>query len=167
MQKIQHEDKEVELVSYELGYHLVPSLGEDDLALRVGELVKLATANGGTLIAEGYPQSFVLSYTMKRLRGGKWEKYDTAFFGWLRFSAPAETVVALKEALDHSEHVVRYLLIKLSKEDLAGPAAHLPRNVETGEVMVEPKTLTKKRDVEEKGEVSEVELDKELEDLIK
>lgn len=161
-----HEDKGEELQAYELGYHLVPSLGEDDLALRVSELVKAATKDGGTLIAEGYPQPFVLAYTMRKLRGGRWDRYDSTFFGWMRFRNAPETIEALKEMLDHNEHLVRYLLVKLPAVALTPAPVRQPKPIELVEVTTEPKQLEKKRDTEEKGEVSEEELDKQLEHLI-
>ncbi|MBP9760453.1 MAG: 30S ribosomal protein S6 [Candidatus Pacebacteria bacterium] len=166
-----HEDmvaEEVELQQYELGYHLVPSLSEDDLALRVGELMQVITNAGGKIVSEGAPQACTLTYTMKRLRGGRWEKYDTTFFGWVRFSAPAEVVLALKEVLEHAEYVVRHLILKLDAKALApAPTPRVPRPTEVVEVAIEPKQLESKHDEETKVDVSEEELDKQIEDLIK
>lgn len=161
-----HEDEDVAKVTYELGYHLVPSLGEDDLALRVGELQKAISAAHGSIDSEGYPQSFVLAYTMHKLRGGKWDRYDSSFFGWIRFELPVEEMVAFREALDHNEHLIRYLLIKLDAAALAPAPVRAPRR-EGGEVATEPKALVKRQDEEDKGEeVSEEELDKQIEELI-
>lgn len=166
VEKTTHEDK-VKSATYELGYHLVPSLGETDLALRVTDIQKAITAEGGSVIAEGQPQAYTLEYTMRKMRGGRWDKYDTSFFGWIRFEASGEAVVALKDILEHNEHLVRYLLIKLDPSALAPEPVRAPRKVVTGEVEVEPKALVKKQDdEEEKGEVSEEELDKQIEQLI-
>ncbi len=162
MSETTHEDKE--LVAYELGYHLVPSLGESDLALRVSELVGIVTVQGGTLLAEGYPQVHTLAYTVRRLRGGKWEKYATSYFGWMRFKASPEALAEVKEALDHHGSVVRYLLVTLSAHALA--AEFTPRRLEGGEVAVEPKSLVQKREAEKGGAVVEEELDKEIEGLL-
>jgi len=73
----------------------------------------------------------------------------------------------LKEELEHNEHIIRHLLIKLTPEALVVPKPRAPRPVETGEVEVEPKELDKKHDVEEVAEVVEEELDKQIEELIK
>jgi len=168
-EKTTHEDKEEDTTlttKYELGYHLVPSLGEDDLALRVTELQKAITAEGGSVISEGQPQTCTLSYQMRKMRGGRWDKYDSTFFGWIRFEAPASAMEGLKEALDTDEHLVRYLLIKLDPIALMPEPVRAPRQEESTEVVVEPKELVKKQDDEEKGEVSEEELDKQIEQLI-
>lgn len=165
MTKEMHEDKEKQSLVYELGYHLVPSLGEDDLALRVTELQKAITAEGGSVISEGQPQSYTLAYTMRKMREGRWDRYDTTFFGWIRFEAPAEAILVLKDALDHNLNLVRYLLIKLDPIALAPEPVRAPRR-ESTEVVVEPKALEKKQEEEESGEVSEEELDKQIEQLI-
>ena len=160
-----HEDKG-EMQLYELGYHLVPSLGEDDLALRVGDLQKKITSLGGKIHSEGAPQSFTLAYTMSKLRGGKWDRYDTTLFGWTRFEATGDVIPPLKEELDHKDEMVRYLLVKLDRDALLPPRVYKPR-VDLREVETKPKQLEKKQTVEEpKGEVSEAELDKQIEELI-
>ena len=164
-----HEDNTAdERATYELGYHLVPSLSETDLALRVEELMKVIADHGGNILSEGAPQSCNLTYTMRRLRGGTWEKYDTTFFGWMRFEAPAEALPAVKAALEANEHLVRHLLLKLDAKALAlAPEPRKPQPVELKEVEAEPKALEKKHVEEEKGEVQEEELDKQIEELIK
>lgn len=162
-----HEDKDVaELFTYELGYHLVPSLGENDLALRVTEIQKVITTEGGSVISEGQPQTCALTYTMRKMHSGRWDKYDTSFFGWIRFEAPAEAMHALKDHLDHHEQLIRYLLLKLDAAALApNPVRSIP-TLEGSEVAVPPKTLEVKQNTEEEGEVSEEELDKQIEQLI-
>ena len=143
-----HEDKATGAPLYELGYHLVPTLGEEDLALRVADLQKKITELGGSIHSEGSPQSCTLAYTMRKLRGGKWEKYDQTFFGWTRFHLPPEGMSALKEDLEHNEFLVRYLLLALPKDALLPPKVRKPRPIELEEVETEPKALEKKQDEE-------------------
>jgi ribosomal protein S6 len=159
-----HEDGE-ELKLYELGYHLVPSLGEDDLALRVADLQKKIAALGGKIHSEGAPQSFTLAYTMHKMRAGKWDRYDSTFFGWTRFEATGESIPQLKEELDHKDELVRYILIKLDRDALLPQRVYKPK-LDLREVETKPKQLEKKQTVETTGEVSETELDKQIEELI-
>jgi ribosomal protein S6 len=165
-EKKEHEDKEKTVVVYELGFHLVPSLGEDDLALRVTDIQKAIIAQGGSVLSEGQPQAFTLAYPMRKMRGGRWDHYETSFFGWVRFEAPTDGILGFKDFLDTNEHLVRYLLIKLDPIALMPEPVREPRREVSGEVEVEPKALVKKQDEEEKGEVSEEELDKQIEQLI-
>lgn len=161
-----HEDKEKTVVVYELGFHLVPSLGEDDLALRVTGIQKAIIAQGGSVLSEGQPQAFTLAYPMRKMRGGRWDHYETSFFGWVRFEAPTDGILGFKDFLDTNEFLVRYLLIKLDPIALVPEPVREPRREVSGEVEVEPKALVKKQDEEEKREVSEEELDKQIEQLI-
>lgn len=162
----EHEDKGKMTKAYELGYHLVPSLAEDDLALRVTDLQKAITAEGGSVISEGQPQSFTLAYPMRKMRGGRWDHYESTFFGWIRFDAPASAMELIKDFLEHNEYLVRYLVVKLEKIALTSAPVY-EQKVKTREVETEPKTLVKKQDEEETGEVVEEELDKQIEELIK
>lgn len=163
-----HEDKEVSLGTYELGYHLVPSLSENDLALRVGEIMQAVTKSGGKILSEGAPQAFTLAYTMKRLRGGRWDTYNTSHFGWIRFEAPTNGLEEVKELLEHADYLIRHLILRLEAGALASTAVtRAPKHVALKEVHTTPKQIEKKQMVEEKGEVSEEELDKQIEDLIK
>lgn len=156
----EHEDKG-QFERYELGYHLVPSLGPDDLALRVREFMQVITDGGGSIDQEGAPEAYTLAYTMRRLRGGTYHTYNTSFFGWIRFSAPPESIEALRKMLELDEHVIRHLLFKLDRAALA-PAPVSRRDPE----LMQGKALVKKHEAEEKAEVSEEELDKQLEQLI-
>ena len=162
-----HEEISERRNSYELGYHLVPSLGENDLALRVGELVQVVTQSGGRLISESAPQHCNLAYTMRKQRGGVWDAYNTSFFGWLRFENSPEVMASIKDALDHSEYVIRYLLITLDDAALSAPVTSPATDTlqDFSEVTV-TKELEKKQVKEEVAEVSEEELDKEIEHLI-
>lgn len=153
-----HEDKET-IETYELGYHLVPSLGEEDLALRVSELMQAITDGGGSIIAEGAPEPFTLAYMMKVLRGGTYDKYTTSFFGWIRFSAPRASIEALTAKLDANENLIRHLLFKLEAAAFAAVPVRAPHDAAPA------KALVKKQQIEEKGEVSEEELDKQIEQL--
>lgn len=157
----EHEDKGKQ-ATYELAVHFVPSLSEDDLALRVDELKQAVQKAGGAIVADQYPQSFVLAYTMRRLRGGKYDKYDTSFFGWVRFTAPSADIASLEDLLGHSENIIRHLLFKLDNAALKPQPVVVRRSPD----LTESKVIEKKQVVEEKKDVSEEELDKEIEQLI-
>jgi hypothetical protein len=104
------------------------------------------------------------------MRAGKWDTYDTSFFGWVRFTVSAEEITSLKDTRDQSEFVMRYFLMKLPKEALLVPAPANRRSSPAaevgGELQVEPKVLEKREDEEVKTAVSEEELDKQIEQLI-
>ncbi len=86
----------------------------------------------------------------------------------MRFKAESGALPTIREALEHDEHLIRHLILKLDAKALApAPAPRMPRPVEVVEVTTEPKVLERKHDVEKSGKVSDEELDKQIEDLIK
>jgi ribosomal protein S6 len=166
-----HEEKEGKKGFYELGYHLIPSLGEEDLALRVQSLVTLVTLNGGTLISEGVPQMYTLAYPMRKQNGGKWDAYRTAHFGWIRFETYSGEMARIKDALEHNDVCIRYLLISIDAKALEAKSASpvleedIKENVSFEEVVIK-KNLDTKVKKEEKTLLSEEALEKEIADLI-
>ena len=67
---------------------------------------------------------------MRKMRGGRWDHYETSFFGWVSFEVSTEGVLGLKDFLETNEHLVRYLLIKLDPAVLIPEPVREPRRVE-------------------------------------
>lgn len=111
-----HEDKAPELVVYELGYHLVPMLTDDELALRVQELRKLIEQAGGTILHEGFPERQDLAYTIRKSIQGSYQKFDDSYFGWFKFEGAPEGQSSFKDALDHMHDLVRYIVVKTNAD---------------------------------------------------
>lgn len=153
-------DIAVKLPVYEVGFHLVPTIGEDGIAPAVEKLRK--ALGDAEIIAEGFPAKISFSYVIERATQGKREKFSEAYFGWIKFAAPSETVAVLEEALNTPE-VLRHLIIHTVREDIANRPA---RAVFTSD-RLEGKTLEKPTTAPEKaGEVSEEELNKSIEALV-
>lgn len=111
-----HEDKASELVVYELGYHLVPTLTDDELELRVQELRSLIGQAGGTILHEGFPERHDLAYTIRKSILGAYQKFDDSYFGWFKFEGMPEGQGAFKEGLDHFNDLVRYIVVKTNAD---------------------------------------------------
>ncbi len=159
----EHEDNGVELTVYELGYHLVPTLSEDEIALRVGELQKGIAKLGGGIIADKLPEHFVLAYAMRKMTAGKWDNYDESFFGWIKFEAPALATGEWKQELEKNEAILRFLLIKTTRED----PTIVPLFNKKEELLVDlEKPLEPTAPTAPVSEVSDAELDKQIEELV-
>jgi len=146
---------------YEVGFHVVPTVGDDG----VGAIVeKIRTAIGESeFIAEGFPQKMTLAYTIERASQGKREKYNEAYFGWIKFATAREHIPALEAALRNMKEVLRSLIIETVREDLT---VRQTRAVFTSD-RLEGQTLKKvPTEREERGEVSDEELDKSIEALV-
>ncbi len=103
---------------YELGYHMVSTLTEDDLHKEVDALRESISKLGGNFLMEGEPALMELAYTMYIGEGGKNTPYDKAYFGWIKFDLdPSKLTHLEKEVLAHSKNILRHLLIKTVAED--------------------------------------------------
>jgi len=144
---------------YEVGYHLVPTIAEADVSSHSGEIRSLVEHCGGTFIAEEIPRRMGLSYTMAERVGKTRQKFDHAYFGWIKFQMLPENVLSLKKDLDPRDDILRYILILTTRE-----IPSLSRGI-GGEVGLEGRS-TYRKVREEKKPISEEELDRTIQELI-
>lgn len=115
------DNREDSLRVYEVGYLLLPSIPEEKLADQVLALKKFIADGDGKIISEENPYSRTLAYEMVKTVGTRNEKFRSAYFGWIKFEIPAESVPALQTALKSSESILRFLLIKTTREETYVP----------------------------------------------
>ena len=116
----QHEDSKV----YELGFHFLPTIAEDDVAVQFSHLKSMIEKRGGEFIAEEFPKMIPLAYEISKTIKTLKKRYETAYFGWVKFTLKPEDIVALEKEVKAFEPVLRYLVISTVRENtLAGPAA--------------------------------------------
>ncbi len=145
---------------YEVGFHLVPQVGDDGVAPIVDKIRK--ALGNAEIISEGFPAKMSLAYTIERADQGKREKFSEAYFGFIKFAAPSSTIAELEEALK-TPQVLRHLIIHTTREDLM---ARPTRAVFTSD-RLEGQTIAKPAAAPEKaGEGSQEELDKSIESLV-
>jgi len=151
---------------YEVGYHILPSVPEENLEDVVAVVRNTIEKAGGSFITEGAPQSIKLAYTMYVNRGGAHEAYDRAYFGWIKFEAEGNAAVELNEFLKTNEQILRYFIFKTVREETrASVKAPKLREVKrTDTIESTPKRGAETPD--KSGEVSEEALDKSIEELI-
>ncbi len=131
---------------YEVGYHIVPAVSPEKLPAEVDAIKAVLAGNNATIISEEAPKLRTLAYQMVKAIGPARHKYDTAYFGWIKFEAAPEAAIEVKKAMDANEKVLRYLLIKTVAENtLYGDkvlpqekAADAPKDPATGEAPVAP-----------------------------
>lgn len=113
---------DAEARTYELGFHIVPSVGDEGLSAEIEAIHAIIAKNHGTIISEEQPQLMRLAYPLQRDISRKRHTFDSAYFGWFVFEAFPSDAHAVKEAMRHNEHVVRSLLVKTEKD--AAPVRH-------------------------------------------
>lgn len=151
---------------YEIGYHILPSVPEENLDDVVAVIRNTIEKAGGSFIAEGAPQSVKLAYTMYVNRGGTHDAYDRAYFGWIKFEAEGDAPIALNEFLKTNEQVLRYILFKTVREETRA-SVKAPKLREVKRTDTIESTPKKGATVDEgKGEVSEEAIDKSIEELV-
>ena len=150
---------------YELGYLLVPSIGDAALAKEEATLKDFFASRGGELISSESPVMIDLAYTMLKVVHTDREKAKQAYFGWMKYEIETDQIVDIKKALDARASVLRYLLVKTVRENTLLEGAmtlgkeekkKFARLSDDGEVMAED-------DAPVEGAI---ELDKSIDDLV-
>lgn len=117
MEKVEKIEKEGGVQVYELGYHIVSTVAEEGLPKEVEALKAIVLKDGGSLVSEGEPKLINLAYSMTKSVADAKKKFDTAYFGWIKFETKSELMPMIKKAVDANPHVLRYLLIKTVREN--------------------------------------------------
>jgi ribosomal protein S6 len=160
---------------YELAFNFVPNVGEEGSVKEAENLKKIIESKGGKIISESAPALISLAYTMIRKRESKREKYENAYFGWVKFEAEAESVEEIKSELDSVEDLLRYMIIMTVKEtDIPAVALSDKKEVEESdednaeekeEVEVEA-DASDEAEEEADEEANEEEIDKAVDDIV-
>jgi len=106
---------------YELGYLLVPTISEEVAPSVFGNLKELVSSLGGEIIASEMPRMIHLAYVMTKVIENVKVKYDSAYFGWIKFEMDTEKLVELKKQLDLNPDLIRFLITKTVKESTLAP----------------------------------------------
>jgi len=137
---------ETEPKTYEINYLLIPLVAEEKLGEGADALRKIIEDNGGFIVGEERAKMQRLAYKIK--------KFETAYFGWFRFSAKPEAIAAVKNSFEKNEKVIRSLIIEAGKENLpqfsARKTAGAKRTEDVGSE--EPKKEIKPEQIDEKLE---------------
>lgn len=102
---------------YEAGYHIVPTAKEDSVEATVSSIRAIIEKVGGSFIAEGAPQLIKLAYSIDVRERERFVSYDRAFFGWIKFEAPATAAAEVEEALRTNSSIMRSIVFKTVRED--------------------------------------------------
>ncbi len=107
---------------YELGYHVLPTLSEEEVSKVVdsikGELAKIDSE----IIAEQHPTMMTLAYEIGKDIENKTRKFGTAYFGWIKFEIETAAIEGFKELMDKNINILRFIIIKTVREStLATP----------------------------------------------
>lgn len=133
---------------YEIGFLLRPELTELEVSQEVSKIEKILTELEGERIEEELPKLIKLAYPI--------EKKESAFFGYIIFKMPSKEVALIPERLKFEKNILRYLVIKRSRESLAMRK----------EEQKKPRRKVRK-EVRREEKIDESKLEKKLEEILK
>lgn len=150
---------EQEFAQYELAYHVLPTVADGEVTTVRDTLAAHITDLGGTLGEEETPQRFDLAYDIEKYIEGKNRKFSSAYFGWMRFSLESAKIGELTEAVTEERALLRHLLIRLTKNEIAAPfyfhaanaADKKVTDVTEGEPDIDPNAATATEAVDDSG----------------
>ncbi len=101
---------------YEVGYHAMPTLSEEELAKVVEGLKATLSKLGASIIADQYPNSMTLAYEIVKEIDNKNRKFGTAFFGWVKFEMAGEQLAEFNTVMEKNPTILRFMVIKTVRE---------------------------------------------------
>ncbi len=141
---------------YEVGFLLVPETTEEKLPEAFGNLKDAILSKGAIAISEEFPKLISLAYTMEKTINNKNERFNEAYFGWIKFEAPGESIATIDAMLRLRDDVVRHLITSTVRENTIASKRGLG-------VRRRPKDV---KDKESAPEMSKEEIDREIEALV-
>jgi len=159
---------EIEVLVYEVGYHLVPTVDESEVLIHTSKIKSLIEEKDGVIISEEMPKSMVLAYEICKRVNTKKQKFNKSYFGWVKFEMDPAQVLDLKNKIESFPEILRLLVIKTVKENTINtpkiPMFKKEVNKESG--MITSKDFAVKTEETGKVEFSEEEIDKSIDELV-
>lgn len=154
------ESEEAEGGVYEISYIIVPSVGDNGLASEVGKIKAIIEKNSKAIISESFPEMKELSYEMVKHVLGKNQKFDTGYFGWVKFESSGDDIGNIKKATEEIHSILRFLIVKTVRENtIVGLRSRITRRPA---VEAEPVIISSPHAPETHSEMSDEEIDKEI-----
>lgn len=107
-------DEAREPVAYELAFHFLPTVAEGEVETEFQSLKATLADAGATLFDEEMPERIELAYEIEKRIDGKLRRFDSAYFGWVRFEAAPAHIAAVTAAVKNTPAILRYLLVTLT-----------------------------------------------------
>jgi ribosomal protein S6 len=142
---------------YEVGYHIVPLVGEDNLGARVTAIRDMIETRKGVIISDEFPKSVDLAYSMVKIAENKRATHASSYFGWFKFQADPSVIGAIETDLKADNNLLRFMLVKTVRESTMSPKKPLRPTREEGR---------EDGPREAAPVMSEAEMDKTIDDLV-
>jgi len=103
---------------YEVGYHIISSVAEENVPAEVEKIKAYLAKEKAIILSEEAPKLRPLAYSIKKAFGGTYKTFDKAYFGFIKF-ALGETgdIRNIDLSMKNNESVLRYLVVKTVREN--------------------------------------------------
>jgi len=118
---------------YELGFYFVPTLSEEEALEKSQKIREFVVSHGVEEIHFEAPVLRNLAYQIEKHTAGKNEMFSRAYFSWIKFVMTASSVLDLKKEMENDKDVLRFLIIKTTRENTFTPSRPQSSPVESGE----------------------------------
>lgn len=152
---------------YEIGFHLAPIVGEDNIAHEVSLIRDALDKIKAEVVSEDLPRLCPLAYPISKVIKGAKRTFKEAYFGWIKFEADGEDMASLKEVVEKLENILRFLIIKTVRDNtLYGPKFATKEQIKGAMKKDEEEVIDAGLPEKEKPALSAEELDKTIDDLV-
>ena len=148
---------------YEIGFHILPFVGDQAVSNEVGEIKNLLDSIKAVIVSEAFPRLRPLAYPLSKVVDGGKKVCKEAYFGWIKFEAEGEALEVFKKGIEKMPNILRFLIVKTVAENTLYGNKFLVK---------EPGKAPTKKDAEDavapeiKEEINPEELDKSIDELV-
>ena len=150
---------------YEIGYHLISSIAEENVPKEIEKIKEYLAKEKVQIISEEAAKLRPLAYPIKKAFQGAYKTFDKAYFGFIKFDLPEDAdLEKINEKLKANENILRFILIKTVRENtMYSPKITVFSDKES---KIKP-IVIKKEKIESETPASIEEIDKSIDALIK
>jgi len=103
---------------YEVGYHIISSVSEENIPAEVEKIKAYLAKEKAIIISEEAPKLRLLAYSIKKAFGGTYKTFDKAYFGFIKFELGEDGDIRnIDLSMKNNESILRYLVIKTVREN--------------------------------------------------
>lgn len=155
------ESQETDSRIYEVGYLLVPAISEEEVPAIYGNLKEVISSFSKELISDEMPKMINLAYTMLKVAQNVRNKFNSAYFGWVKFAMDSEKVSELKKKLDLDPNIIRFLILKTVRENTISSKRFIGRDSARRRT-----SMKKGGKIEETVPINKEEVDKKIDAMV-
>ena len=100
---------------YELGFHIDPELPVEEVK-KAYRAIREVVAKAGAIVAESEPEKIQLAYTISRQETSGRRDFNSAYFSWIAYEAPAENHASVIAAASADKRVIRFIDLLTTKD---------------------------------------------------